>query len=375
MPRQSLRAFRSANLHNRMRRSAGSTFARSMSNSIAVYRRDRKHKILHSSFLISLGVHVVILSILALIVIQELRPEEISITSRMDDNTIVELDNTSFEIELELEREVTDSPRPNVNEFLTPKNKKINFDINSLLPPVRDALNVPRTRETFDNAVSNSNDADDESVDPSAGIGEFQSRLKRAGAKAGDVQVSLIWNNGNDLDLHVICPSGERIWFGHKRSHCAGHLDVDMNADGPTALKPVENVFWPHGGSPKGQFQVWVHHFANHRFRDPTPFRVAIKVAGQTMVFRGNVVPGQLRPVYRFNFPATKAQKRKQKAQQDRNERAAQHRLDEVKKKYLKSRPQLALIQLEKIIADYPRTKAARDARELIRELSEPQPR
>ncbi|MDR3138436.1 MAG: VWA domain-containing protein, partial [Treponema sp.] len=35
---------------------------------------------------------------------------------------------------------------------------------------------------------------------------EFSSRLARAGAQSGDIRVSLIWNNRNDLDIHVVNP-------------------------------------------------------------------------------------------------------------------------------------------------------------------------
>ena len=75
---------------------------------------------------------------------------------------------------------------------------------------------------------------------------ELRSRLEREGAKSSDVQISLMWNNYNDLDLHVVCPSGERIHGGNRESACGGELDVDANVR-PETKKPVENVVWPEG--------------------------------------------------------------------------------------------------------------------------------
>jgi Ca-activated chloride channel family protein len=72
---------------------------------------------------------------------------------------------------------------------------------------------------------------------------EFSGRLARAGAQSGDIRVSLLWNNRNDLDLHVVTPRQEEIFYGHTRDAAGGFLDVDMNVNGET-VKPVENIFW-----------------------------------------------------------------------------------------------------------------------------------
>lgn len=86
-------------------------------------------------------------------------------------------------------------------------------------------------------------------VQPSAGIG------------GGDLQFTLRWSGPADLDLHVIDPSEEEIYYGHTESASGGMLDHDANAgcNGPADDdNPVENTFWPQGESPAGDYAVQV---------------------------------------------------------------------------------------------------------------------
>ena len=106
---------------------------------------------------------------------------------------------------------------------------------------------------------------------------EFSSRLSRAGAQSGDVRVSLIWNNRNDLDLHVFTPGGEEIFYGSPDSTDGGFLDVDMNVGGETT-KPVENVFWDTGLAPAGTYKIFVENFTFHeKDKSATPFQIEVK--------------------------------------------------------------------------------------------------
>jgi hypothetical protein len=99
----------------------------------------------------------------------------------------------------------------------------------------------------------------------------------------------LIWNNFNDLDLHVVCPSGERIHGGNRNSKCNGELDVDANVR-PETKKPVENVVWPEGVAPGGTYRAYVHHYKKHkkrRSKDPTKFKVIVNSGGEVNEYKG----------------------------------------------------------------------------------------
>ncbi|MDR3173593.1 MAG: hypothetical protein LBU19_05020, partial [Treponema sp.] len=115
---------------------------------------------------------------------------------------------------------------------------------------------------------------------------EFSSRLARAGAQSGDIRVSLIWNNRNDLDIHVVNPLQEEIYYAHSRDAAGGFLDVDMNVAGETT-KPVENIFWAPGSAPQGQYRVFVQNYQYHEKEEPTAFQVEIKNGNEYSYFEG----------------------------------------------------------------------------------------
>ena len=118
---------------------------------------------------------------------------------------------------------------------------------------------------------------------------EIAARLRREGGKTGDVRVSLIWNNKNDLDLHVVPPSGEEVYYAHKNTRCGGELDVDMNVRGDST-KPVENIYWPAGGAPRGKYRVYVQNYAFHeRPQAPYDYTVEVYVAGTATRYQGRM--------------------------------------------------------------------------------------
>jgi len=144
---------------------------------------------------------------------------------------------------------------------------------------------------------------------------EIKTRVEAAGGQYAnvDIRASLLWNNRNDLDLHVVPPSGEEVYYAQKKSACGGWLDVDMNIGGETT-KPVENVRWAKGSAPKGRYRVFVQNYGfKEAVHTPTDFRVEIEVAGEVKQFTGTVSQnGETGPssnvlVYEFDHdPAAK---------------------------------------------------------------------
>jgi uncharacterized protein YfaP (DUF2135 family) len=77
------------------------------------------------------------------------------------------------------------------------------------------------------------------------------------------VQVNITWNSTADVDLYVVDPLGEEIYYGDRGSVSGGILDIDSNAacgsDGPRA----ENIFWPFGVvPPRGEYTVRVNYWS-----------------------------------------------------------------------------------------------------------------
>jgi Ca-activated chloride channel family protein len=117
---------------------------------------------------------------------------------------------------------------------------------------------------------------------------EFSGRLSQALAHSGDIRISLIWNNRNDLDLHVITPAGEEIFFANMRDSTGGWLDVDRNVNGETT-EPVENIFWYQDEAAHGQYHVWVRNYAYHDSEYTTPFQVEVKNGTDFRYFEGSI--------------------------------------------------------------------------------------
>jgi hypothetical protein len=69
-----------------------------------------------------------------------------------------------------------------------------------------------------------------------------------------------------------------------------GELDVDMNASGggPKRNNPIENIYWPAGGAPKGQYAVFLTYYAkNDLTQKETPYTIKVKHGDVTDTYTG----------------------------------------------------------------------------------------
>jgi hypothetical protein len=78
----------------------------------------------------------------------------------------------------------------------------------------------------------------------------------------GDLQFTLRWSSSADLDLSVIDPTGATVSYGSPTGASGGQLDVDSNAGCNSTAAPVENIYWPAGTAPAGQYRVTVSYYA-----------------------------------------------------------------------------------------------------------------
>lgn len=110
------------------------------------------------------------------------------------------------------------------------------------------------------------------SVADGAGLGAYarqQVRFLQVGT--GDIQISVAWTDSADVDLHVVDPNGEEIYFAHRDAASGGTLDLDANAacgmntlpDQSRAFVSNENVVWASGEAIPGTYRVILDYWSD----------------------------------------------------------------------------------------------------------------
>lgn len=142
-------------------------------------------------------------------------------------------------------------------------------------------------------------------VDSSGNVSAYVARdvrIHRTGV--GDIKISLSWDQPEDLDLHVIDPFGEEIYYDHPNSASGGHLDLDSN--GACIIDDVdnENVYWALGAAPAGTYKVRVK-YEMHCSKPETNYLVTIIAGNELQTFQGSFTAaqeGQVQNVIQFSY-------------------------------------------------------------------------
>jgi len=117
------------------------------------------------------------------------------------------------------------------------------------------------------------------------------------GYETGDVQITLGWNTGADLDLYVTDPSGAVLFYNerNKRSRIGGHLDHDARGDCRREQQNprIENVYWP-APARAGTYKVELNYFSPCAKAGTTEATLSVVVAGQLLgAYRFRLEPEQ----------------------------------------------------------------------------------
>ena len=87
-----------------------------------------------------------------------------------------------------------------------------------------------------------------------------------------DLRVIIRWDtDSTDIDLHVLEPSGEEVFYQHQRSQTGGLLSFDVT----TGYGPEEFM---HKAAPKGVYKIMTNYFASHQQKLTGPVTVTVTV-------------------------------------------------------------------------------------------------
>jgi len=87
-----------------------------------------------------------------------------------------------------------------------------------------------------------------------------------------DLRIVLMWDTDDtDIDLHVLEPSGEEVYYSHKRSVSGGILSYDVT----TGYGPEEYL---HKKAPAGKYRVLSNYYASHQQKLTGPTTVTATI-------------------------------------------------------------------------------------------------
>lgn len=246
--------------------------------------RQVKSFIYNSGVCHSFCVHVILLLILALVYSNSYdlvpKPIKIEFTTTPEDK----IEHIVFE-EIQVVEDTTDHETTEFLDIIDESlDNNIQIDLSKIelasVEPPKDILS-DHIDELSDQIIQSS--FIQETTD---NLGELKRRLKKYGAKTGDIQISLSWDTKDDLDLHVIVrPYMSHICWYSKLDGYGGELDIDMNADeDQLSDEPIENIYWLKTNKHRknSKYTVSVNFYRQWTMNKSVKAIVAIKTGSHT---------------------------------------------------------------------------------------------
>jgi hypothetical protein len=127
------------------------------------------------------------------------------------------------------------------------------------------------------------------------------------GYAGGGVQVTIGWDTGADIDLYVIDPSGETLYYNeqHRSSSIGGRLDHDARGDCRREQQNprIENAYWP-APAPSGTYQLELHYFGPCGDVSQTHVTISVAALGKPLgIYRYQLAPEERVQALSFVIP------------------------------------------------------------------------
>lgn len=110
--------------------------------------------------------------------------------------------------------------------------------------------------------------------------------------KAGAFRITLSWETALDLDLHVVTPRNEELYYRNRVSSDGGEFTQDGCIAGRCEQEQSpfgESVVWGDFATP-GTYEIWA---VNYNGGESVPFVIEVEFEGEREVFQGTVGGGR----------------------------------------------------------------------------------
>ncbi|MBQ5575865.1 MAG: hypothetical protein IIT37_07440 [Bacteroidales bacterium] len=116
--------------------------------------------------------------------------------------------------------------------------------------------------------------------------------------ESGGLRFNIQWETRDDIDIHVVDPCDNEIFFANRECECngsIGSLDIDANSE-VFPEHPQENIYWKKP-SP-GQYRVYIQNFTGWQSFDRVKYKLTIIYNNKRTDLQEHTERGEIKLVY-----------------------------------------------------------------------------